>query len=226
MSDLDPFEQLQDAAVRFAELVRSIPPESLDLAASTQGLSIDETIRHVAGEFRSVADAPPGSDSENLETIADQLPDLVDAIQNRFAPLVADLGTGVYGAPAYVISETIVHGDQIACAVGNTTWRTTHDDVMVFWQYGISLLQGLLRPEAANVSETWELLPAGQPESSVVFKIDGGIVSSDPDSEVATTERHVVIVEDAAAHVLEFPMQRRAATDSETALLVSRFTKP
>ena len=119
-----------------------------------------------------------------------------------------------------------MHGDQIACAVGNTTWRPTHDDVMVFWQYGISLLQGLLRPEAANVSETWELLPAGRAESSVVFKIDGGIVSSDPDSEVTTSEHHVVIVEDAAAHVLEFPMQRRAATDSGTALLVSRFTKP
>ena len=112
------------------------------------------------------------------------------------------------------------------CAAHDAEWSPTHDDVMVFWRYGLPVLQGLLRGDANDVNETWEL-QFPKETTPIVFSIAGGIVT-EPGAEdaVASRARHLLEIDDAVAFTLQFPVQRRPASDPERALLMSRFTKP
>jgi hypothetical protein len=224
MNEIDPFVQVSDAAVRLAAMIRSVPSESLGVPAATDGLTIDETIRHLYGEFRSVADVGSPRADEDPTAIADQLPLLADLIRKRFEPLISELGSAIYGAAAYILGETIVHGDEIACAASISGYRPTHEDVMVMWSYGVPLLQGLLTPEAAEISETWEIRST-RDGRTLILTIDDATITSDPNA-MTPQVRHVFSVDDTAAWMLEFPAQRRPPSDPQTALLVSRFTKP
>lgn len=119
-----------------------------------------------------------------------------------------------------------MHGDQIACAIQDATWAATHDDVMVFWRYGLPVLQGLLRADATDVNESWELRFQNEP-TPVLLSISGGVVSdAEPNGAVASNDRHVLAVDDAVAFTLTFPAQRRPATEPEHELLMSHFNKP
>jgi hypothetical protein len=147
-------------------------------------------------------------------------------IREAVTPLYKDFGASVYGAAAVLIGETLVHGDQIAWAVGDAGWSATHDDVMVFWRYGVPVLQGLLRADATDVNETWELQFPNE-STPIVFSIAHGVVSEAlPDGLAASDARHVVAIDDAVAFTLEFPVQRRPATHPEHELLMSHFRKP
>jgi hypothetical protein len=205
-------------------MIRSVAPESLGVPAATDSLTVDETICHLYGEFRSVADVGSPPTDEDLAAIADQLPLLADLIRKRFEPLVSKLGSAVYGAAAYILGETIVHGDEIACAAGISDYQPSHEDVMVMWSYGVPLLQGLLTPEAADISETWEIRST-RDGRTLVLTIDSATVTSDPNAAMPE-DRHVLSVDDTAEWMLEFPAQRRPPSDPQTALLASRFAKP
>jgi hypothetical protein len=75
------------------------------------------------------------------------------------------------------------------------------------------------------VSEVRELRST-RDARTLVLAIDGGTITSDvSDDDGSTGDRHVLSIDNPAEWVLE-SMQRRSPSDSETALLVSRFTTP
>jgi hypothetical protein len=222
---IDPFSQLSDAAERFASLARRIEPEALDVMASEER-SVRETVTHVHEQFRLVAGVDARGDNDDLNGRITDIPRLALTIRGAVTPLFKDFGSSIYGAAAIPIGETVVHGDQIACAVRDAGWSATHDDVMVFWRYGLPVLQGLLRADATDVNETWELQFQNEP-TPVVFSIADGVVSESlPDGLAPVGARHVVAIDDAVAFTLEFPVQRRPATDPDHELLMSHFNKP
>jgi hypothetical protein len=122
-------------------------------------------------------------------------------------------------ALAVVVGELVVHGAELAAAVG-ASWPIAPDDMLVVWRYATPVLQGWLRPEASAVTETWSL-QFPDDDRPVVVRVDAGWLDIDPDP--APTADHVVTIDDTVAFTLAFPYGRGVLSDPAASRLAALF---
>lgn len=245
---MDVYAALSDLTDRFLELLRDLGQS--DAARPVPGLqwTVGECAAHVLSSFRRMTvdrrrAANPAAlarlNAESNAEIGDDLADIAEQIDQlhrivrdhtplvlsgRRFPFHAGLQVTHEQACAVTVGELAVHGADVARATGRR-WPLTAADVEPVWEHAISLMIGWLRPEAAEVDETWRFVA---PDSSARALWRHGLILDLHHGELSThrgsgTTDHTVVVADPVALTLTFPYQRRPATSPELARLVELF---
>ena len=209
----DAFDVLAAATARFANLVRTIGATEYEVPIPYGKRTVAETARHVCEQYRGTVGLKAVGHRSDLHRTAAEIEELETKVEENFRPLFDQLGPSVLGAPAYLVGEAILHGDQIASTVGSTTWLATPADTKLYWRHGVGLLALNLRPEAQDVNETWELRFTDDAEP-VAFAIASGSIVQDPDDD-APGDRHVLRIDDPVGFILGFVGRRSLPTPSK-----------
>lgn len=187
----------------YANPARSATPSDLRMQnvneVETSGLGLD---------VRAIADAI----DTHLAVIGSVAPTL--ALDATF-PFHVGLTVTTSAGWANLLSEFLVHGDDIARATGRT-WDFPPAAVEGIWRNLIPAAAGWLRPEARQLDEVYELrFPFG----NVRVWIHDGVISVDDARRPAD---HVIDVDDPVTFTLGVPWRRHLITDAKAALLASR----
>lgn len=233
------FELVQHHTERFAAYVRGLDQSSLGTQVPGSEWTVGETVAHVQSVYLRYttdlkrAETPEGVAALNAEDIARvgvdvaaaattvteqvaMLAELVPHIEaDRRFPFHAGQHTTMAGGWGNLLGELLAHGDDIARATGRT-FTIPSADTEVLWRFAAPLLQGWLRPEVAEVDDTWLLRFQFGP---IGVRFDHGRLSWGAEVE---TPDVVVDIENAAEWALVFPYRRRDP-DPVAARLLDRF---
>lgn len=222
-------------SARLHELIRSLEPS--DHAAPVPGLdwTVADVVAHLASVWRrytvdrSRATTWAGVATANAQDITDMGRDvaaLVADMEGNVALMAAapdlvdpaallEFHAGQHftlaGAWGNALNELLVHGDDIARAVG-ASWAIDDADLEPFWRHTSAILPGFLTDHGRAATDLWELR-LGFESGPVRLRFDHGALHVD--EPVPGDERspdHVV--EGAAAAVtLAMPWRRRPSDD-------------
>ena len=239
------FEPAVPQGKRFSDLVRSLSDDEAAARVPGIGWTAAEVGAHVAtmlgryvsnqrrsstrpelaaqndGELRALVDEAGGE----VGSIADAIDEAMATIAAVAPQVPADmefpfhLDTRVTAAAGWanLLSEFLVHGDDIARATGRE-WSFPESDLEGFWRNLLPAASGWLRHEARAIDEVYEFRFAAF-GPVVVWIHDGRVTVDDADR----TPDHTCAVDDAVPFTLAVPWRRRLVADPAAALFLSRF---
>lgn len=226
---------------RFVELVRDLDGTQLALPVHGGGWTVGETITHVESVYlryagdRRRSDTPQGvgvQNAEDVERLGSDVARSIAAMRETLTfldavvpgiepdqplPFHAQRATTIAGALGNMVGELLAHGHDIGAAVG-TPFTVPSEDTEILWRFTAPLLDGWLRPEAADLTDSWLLrFPFGDLKATLA----GGHL--DWEAAADGDAHHVIEVRDGATLALTFPYRRLPITDPALALLAACF---
>jgi uncharacterized protein (TIGR03083 family) len=235
------FEVVKRHTARFAAYVTGLGAGDIARQVPGSGWTVGQTITHVQSVFlRYTTDlrrarTPAEVAIQNAEDITRLGIDVAAAVQamtgqltvmeaviphvrpdQRF-PFHAGQDITMAGGWGNLTGELLAHGDDIARATG-VPFAIPSADTEVLWRFAAPALQGWLRPEAAELNDTWLLrFPFGP----IGVAFDHGRLRWGDDA-VAHPD-YTIDISDAARFALAFPYRRRPAPSPDVARLARRF---
>lgn len=235
---------LQAASGRFAALLRALKPEDASLPVSGLTWNVGEVAAHMLTVIRrGTGDLRRSTSPEDtarlnalvLEETAERdlsrLADLIEAdtdtmlnkvfvriADDRRFPFHASTMTTIVPAMAVVLGELTIHGNDIATATGHA-WKIDSHTAALIWMGSSDVINGWLKPEAANLNERYHLHFEGEP-APVALTIQNGLAQVS--LELYESPDHVLQIS-ADEFIFYLPYQRRTATNPVISHLMSLF---
>lgn len=237
--------ELRLATERVTALLHSLTPDDLERPVAGLDWNVGETAVHlVVIARRGVNDLRRSSTTEGLAELnavtineienrdslylADKFSRTMNAVIDKVFTnipddLVFDFHGGskmtVFSAMSVVLGELLIHGNDIAQAVGKAWIITPHQAIMIFAN-GWEILVAWLAPDAMHLTETYRIHFDGH-EFVALLRIADGIFNVT--RATPNQEADYVIHVEPVDFIFAFPYGRRKPSHPDLQRLCSRF---